>query len=172
MVMLFLAKFFGVYVLLFLLYSFYLKLNSPADSFGVFKCDTFTENVANQTLWLLKTAGFDAEIAHHENETSIKLYLNKTFVARVVEGCNSISVIILFISFVIAFSGTFKNTILFVFFGSGLIYTANIVRIAVIAVALYKFPEYEKILHEVVFPLIIYGLTFLLWILWVRKFSK
>ena len=171
-VLLFLTKFFGVYLILFLLYSFYLKLNNPNDSFSALKCDAITQNVANKTLWVLKTAGFDAEIEPHKTENSIKLILNKTYVARVVEGCNSVSVIILFISFIIAFSGTFKNTILFIFFGGILIYAANIVRIAFIAVALYKFPEYEKILHDVVFPLIIYGLTFLLWILWVRKFSK
>lgn len=171
-VLLFLAKFFGVYILLFLMYSFYLKLNNPNDNFGVVQCDIFTQNVASQTLWVLQFTGFDADIVQHENENSIKLILNNNFVARIVEGCNSISIIILFISFIIAFSGTFKNTILYVLFGSAVIYVANIVRIAIIAVALFKFPEYEKILHDVVFPLIIYGLTFLLWILWVKKFSK
>ena len=53
-----------------------------------------------------------------------------------------------------------------------LIYFTNILRIAFIVVALYKYPQFENILHNIVFPSLIYGMTFLLWVLWVSKFSK
>lgn len=39
------------------------------------------------------------------------------------------------------------------------------------SVALYHFPQYEHVLHNIVFPLVIYGIVFLLWILWVTKIS-
>ena len=78
---------------------------------------------------------------------------------------------ILFIAFVIAFTGKFKNTVLFVVLGSVLIHVLNVVRIALLSAALYHFPKYEHLLHSVVFPLAIYGVVFLLWVIWVNKYS-
>jgi hypothetical protein len=37
--------------------------------------------------------------------------------------------------------------------------------------ALYHFPQYEHLLQGVVFPLVIYGVVFLLWVVWVNKYS-
>jgi len=64
-----------------------------------------------------------------------------------------------------------KQTILFIVIGSLIIHILNIVRIALLCIALYNYPDYEHILHGVVFPLIIYGVVFLLWVIWVNKFS-
>jgi exosortase family protein XrtF len=56
--------------------------------------------------------------------------------------------------------------------GSLIIYFSNIARIAIITIALIEYPEYNDILHDFVFPSIIYGVTFLLWFIWVQKFSR
>jgi exosortase/archaeosortase family protein len=98
------------------------------------------------------------------------IYHNK-YVSRIIEGCNALSVIILFIAFIIAFSGKLKNTIVFILLGSILIHVLNVGRIALLSIALYHFPQYQHLLHGVVFPLIIYGVVFLLWVIWVNKFS-
>jgi len=55
--------------------------------------------------------------------------------------------------------------------GSILIHLLNIGRIALLCVALYNFPQYEHLLHGVIFPLVIYGIVFLLWVIWVNKYS-
>lgn len=102
----------------------------------------------------------------------IKLIYNQQYVARIVEGCNAISVIILFISFVAAFSGKLKTTLLFIFAGSLLIYVLNVLRIATLSALIFYFPEQESFFHGVVFPLYIYGVVFILWLIWVNKFSK
>jgi len=169
-VLLFLGKFFGVYILLFLMYSLY--LNKTQSNSGVFACAPITNSVAKQTQFLLNTVGFDAKIEQHPEEVSVKLFINEKYVSRIIEGCNSISIIILFCSFVIAFSSNFKSTFLFILIGSLLIYAVNIIRIVIISIALYQFPQYEYILHDILFPLIIYGFTFLLWFIWIKKFSK
>jgi hypothetical protein len=54
---------------------------------------------------------FPADVATEENkeETFIKLIYNHKYVARIIEGCNAISIIILFISFVVSFSGKLKQ---------------------------------------------------------------
>ena len=169
-VIIFLIKFFGVYVLLFLMYSLY--LNKYQKNTDFYACSPITEKVAEQTSYLLNVLGYNSKIEQHQEEVSIKLYIHNKIVARIIEGCNSASIIILFISFIVAFSSNFKDTALYILFGSLVIYFVNIVRIVIIAIALYKYPHYEKILHDVFFPTVIYGTTFLLWIFWVRTFSK
>lgn len=103
---------------------------------------------------------------------SVKVLLNGHYTARVIEGCNSISILILFLAFVIAFPGSIKATILFGIVGSFIIYGVNILRIAFLTVMLYKYQDHQTLLHNLVFPAIIYGITFLLWVLWVHKFSN
>ncbi len=165
--LLFLGKFLLTYIVLTLAYQWYLSQFSKTD----FEVDSFTQSVARQTQAAIGL--FDSRVASmpHLEQASIKLYYRDQFVARIVEGCNALSVIILFIAFVIAFTGRFKTTTLFILSGSALIHVLNIFRIAVLVVALYHFPEYEALLHGVIFPLFIYGVVFLLWVVWVNKFS-
>ena len=67
---------------------------------------------------LLDSLGYEASIEAHPDEPSMKLIINNKYVARVIEGCNSISIIILFISFIIAFAGRLKPTIIYLLAGS------------------------------------------------------
>ncbi|REE82956.1 exosortase family protein XrtF [Lutibacter oceani] len=166
----FLIKFFGTYLLLFLLYSFYLSKNQK--SFELFACAPITKTVAIQSQYLLNVMGYSSEIEQSTSEMAINLFVNDILIARIIEGCNSVSIIILFVAFIVAFASGFKRTILFILFGSFIIYFVNIVRIVVIVIAIYKFPKLEGVLHNIVFPGIIYGITFLLWFLWVQKISR
>ena len=137
-----------------------------------FEVDTFTQLVAKQTKDLMVLFGCDASIAPNVKEPGVNLYFNQKSMARIIEGCNGLSVIILFISFVIAFSGKIKPTILFILVGSLLIHILNVSRIALLCVLMYYYPKQQHLLHGVLFPLFIYGVVFLLWIIWVNKFSK
>ena len=51
-----------------------------------------------------------------------------------------------------------------------MIYIVNLLRIVILSVGLYHYPWRREILHSVIFPLIIYGLVFLLWMFWVNRF--
>ena len=53
-----------------------------------------------------------------------------------------------------------------------LIHILNVLRIALLSLALYYHPDQEPVLHGVVFPLMIYGFVFGLWVIWVNKFSN
>jgi exosortase family protein XrtF len=166
--LLFLGKFLLSYLLLTLLYQSYL---SQFDSKS-YQLDGFTKMVSSHTEFLMDLFGCEVSLAKHPTETSMKLFYNNKWIARIIEGCNALSVIILFVSFVISFSGKLKPTVLYLIFGSFFIYIINVLRIAFLAVLIYHFPKYESFLHGVFFPLIIYGLVFLLWVYWVNNFSK
>lgn len=169
-IVLFLVKFFATYFVLFAIYSTYLQQTQKKESF--FQCSPLTNTVANQTESVLNFFGYNAISIQHEKEMSVKLLIDDVYTARVIEGCNSMSIIILFIAFIVAFAGTLKATVLYALFGSLFIYAINILRIAFLTVMLSKYPNQQEFLHNLVFPAIIYGSTFLLWVIWVNRFSN
>ena len=169
-IIIFLVKFFATYFILFGIYSFY--LNQTQKKVGTFTCSPVTGMVAKHVQKLATVLGYDAEIEQNTDELSIKFLLNGQYVSRIIEGCNSFSIIILFLAFIIAFSGSLKATILFGFFGSLLIYFVNLLRLVALSVLYYRYPNYQDLLHNLLFPAVIYGLTFMLWITWVKFFSN
>lgn len=165
-------KFILTFLLVYAVLTFSYKLYLDASDGSKYYPDYLTNLVAKQSQSVLQSMGYNATIAKHPNEPSMKLIINKKFVARVVEGCNSVSIIILFISFIIAFAGKFKTTFFYILAGSVLIYAVNLFRIAILSIGLYHYPWRKEILHTVIFPLIIYGMVFLLWMFWVNRFTK
>ncbi len=164
----FILTFLVAYIILSIAYKFYLDFSDGSKHYP----DFITNLVANQSQQLIETLGYQTQILPHEHEASMKLIINNKFVARVVEGCNAISVLILFISFMIAFAGRFKTTALYILAGSTLLYAVNLIRIVVLSVGLYHYPWRRDILHEVIFPMIIYGMVFILWMVWINRFTK
>jgi exosortase family protein XrtF len=164
--LIFLASFFFTYIILSFLYQKYL------NTFDGNKTDAITKTVGLNTEQVLLVFVDNASVQESSSNPYMKLFYNQKYVARIIEGCNAISVIILFISFVIAFSGKLIPTTLFIFGGSLIIYVLNIFRIAALSVLIFHFPNQQSVLHEVVFPLTIYGVVFILWLFWIRKFSK
>tara|TARA_R110002073_G_scaffold220418_1_gene380566 strand:- start:53350 stop:53892 length:543 start_codon:yes stop_codon:yes gene_type:complete len=165
----FLIKFFVAYFVLLGIYSIYLKQTQQKGD--VFSCSPITKTVAKHTKQFAELLGYEAMTEQHESELSMKFFVGDIYSARIVEGCNAISVIILFLSFIIAFSGSIKATIIFGITGTLVIYIVNIVRILALSKLIYIYPEYQDMLHNLFFPAIIYGTVFLLWVLWVNKFS-
>ena len=164
----FILTFLVVYYALSFSYKFYLDFSDGS----LYYPDYMTHLVAKQSESLLNYVGYNTTVSPHPDEPSIIMIVNGKYVARVIEGCNSVSVIILFLSFILAFAGSFKMTFLYILAGSVLIYAANLVRIVVLTIGLYEYPWRRDILHTVIFPLIIYGMVFILWMFWVNRFSK
>ncbi len=156
------------YLLLTFIYQSYLS------QFDVKKneTDSFTKLVAQQTENVLIFFNCEVKTTPNLKEPAVNLYYKQRKMARIIEGCNALSVIILFISFIVAFSEKIKPTILYIISGSILIHILNVIRIALLCVLMYYYPKQRHFLHGVLFPLFIYGIVFILWIIWVNKFSK
>lgn len=148
------------------LYQFFL------GSYESNRVDAITRLVAQNTETVLSFFDKSVFIKEDSKEVFFTLFFHQKGLVRIVEGCNGINLIILFVSFVVAFSGTLKNTLLFIFGGSLLIYILNVLRIAVLSILIYRFPNQLHLLHGVLFPLVIYSVVFILWVIWVNKFSK
>ena len=163
----FLLRFGAAYLLLVFLYATYLGQFDVKQK----EVDSITYEVAQQSKFVLHFFDDSASIAPNPKEAGVKLFYRQRWIARIIEGCNAVSVMILFVSFVVAFRGKMKSMLWFIPLGIVVIHCANILRIAFLAVALYHFPQAEHVLHGVLFPLAIYGIVFLLWMVWVNRFS-
>lgn len=163
--LIFLTKFFLTYLVLSLIYQGFL---SRFDNNSV---DSITKFVAQNTEQLFGLFTADFFTKEGLGAPYMMMFYKSRYIARMIEGCNAISIIILFVSFVVSFSGKLKSTLVFIFLGSFIVYVLNVIRIGLLCMALYWFPEQESVLHDVVFPLFIYGVVFILWVVWVNKFS-
>lgn len=164
----FLLLFGGIYLVLALLYKLFLIYGVSDEYYP----EIFTFLVAEQSRALIEVFGYATATYPHPFATGIALDLNGETVVRVIEGCNGLSVIILFVAFVFAFGTKIKPAIFFALAGAAIIHVLNVSRIALLTIGIYEYPEYKVFLHDIVFPGIIYGTVFLLWFLWVKRSLK
>ncbi len=163
----FILSFLGSYIILVVLYQLYLDYY-----FSRGLPDYVTRLVAMQTEALINSFGYDAFAAPSSMYPLMNLSVNDIFIARIIEGCNSISLIILFLAFMLSFIGRAWPTIIFILAGCVIIYGMNIIRIALLSIGIYEMPEKTYFFHQIVFPLVIYGTVFLLWIIWIYIYTK
>ncbi|SFI35968.1 exosortase family protein XrtF [Halpernia frigidisoli] len=156
-------RFIFIYLFLLFAYQFYLNYfeNSPIDPFSKW--------VASQSSYCQNILGFKTELVDQAKFHTTWFYVNENYISRMVEGCNGISIMILFVAFIFVF---YKGTKTFIFTGIGLviIHLMNVFRIALLNIILVKFPEYDHMAHDYLFPAIIYGTIVVLWLVWVKYF--
>jgi exosortase family protein XrtF len=165
----FLFKFFTAYLVLFLAYSVFLDFSEGSG--GPLACDTITVQVAKDSNKLVNLFGYQGETRPSPYFRSEDLYVNGKVIARVIEGCNAMSIMILFAAFVWAFASKPKPTLVFLVAGLAILYITNILRIAFLTIGLYEAPEYRVLLHDYIFPAILYGVTLSMWLFWLKKYA-
>jgi len=163
----FLIKFLLLYVILTVVYKGYLGQYDAEK----FQTDGITTSVALQVEKTLYFLGEPVTTAPSTQDASVVILLRDKPIVRIIEGCNAVSIMILFAAFIFAFSSGWKKTFLYIVVGIILIHILNVIRIVLLTMAIDRYPEQEHVLHGVIFPLFIYGVVFLLWVLWVQKFS-
>ncbi|MXV38868.1 exosortase family protein XrtF [Flavobacteriaceae bacterium Ap0902] len=166
-ILFFIAKFFGVYILLTILYSLYLQPYLHELEVA----DPITNWMTDQAVWLAEAFGFKAHSVQIEGEVWRRFILEDKYVARVNEGCNAVSVMIIFVSFIIAFSRGFARTTLYILGGLAIMVLSNIARIFLLTWIFRFHPSYSQMSHDYLFPAIIYGTVVILWLVWVKFFA-
>ena len=159
-----LLRFIVIYIAFVLLYQLYL------NNYENEVVDPFTRSVAGQVAFLQDFSGFPTVLVDSMKLHSVLFQINGKFTTRMVEGCNVVSVVILFAAFIIAFYKGIK-TFLYVIIGSVILYILNVLRITLLNVIYIKYPQYEKIGHDYLFPAIIYGGVIILWLIWIQHFA-
>lgn len=161
----FLVKFLFVYLMLTTVYLLFLNRFDA----GRYKLDAMTRLVSGQAVVILHSMGYAAGMDACPLEACNRIVVAGRPIVRVVEGCNAISVMILFTAFIVAFSSSLLRTSSFVMTGIVALHGLNVMRIVLLTIGMIHYPEFGEVLHGVVFPLTIYGLVFFLWFLWINK---
>lgn len=159
-----LLRFIIIYLVLLFAYQFYL------NSFKAQGLDPYSRIIADQVMFLQNKLNFPTQLYDDVPNEQVYFYVKKEYVTRMVEGCNAVSVIILFVSFIFAFYKGFK-TFVFVFAGLVALYIMNVLRIVGLNIVTRDYPEYNKIAHDYLFPAVIYGSVVILWLVWIKFFA-
>ncbi len=87
---------------------------------------------------------------------------------RIVDGCNGLATIGLFAGLVLAFPGSTRRRLLFIPFGIGVIYLANVVRVSLLAGLQVHWPSAFEFVHNLGAPAFFHLIVFGLWVLWAN----
>jgi exosortase family protein XrtF len=136
------------------------------------KTDKMSTMVGNQAASLLRVFGFDAFAANVDSEKSTHLGIDGFARVKVIEGCNGLSVMILFVAFLLGFPGKRKNMAWFIPAGLLIIHLFNVCRVAILGWAVYRFGETAYPIYKELFTVSIYLLVLSLWFLWVQKYGR
>jgi exosortase family protein XrtF len=163
--LIFVAKFLVVYFVGNLVYGFFIESydNQP---------DPITRFVTGQSAQVLNLCAYNADTEKHPSEAKVMLKNDSLVVINVFEGCNGINVIIVFVAFLVAYGGPPRTLILFAVGGIVLIHLFNLARIAYLFFLALSNSRSFYYYHKYFFTATLYGVVFLLWVIWVLKFSK
>src|SRR5258706_11374236 len=158
----FLLLFIGVYLVLNTLYGFYIQYHYPA-------ADSFTRSVASQAVWFLTF--FDSSITFYPSSITeyIPVANDRENVIYIFEGCNGLNVMIVYFSFLIAFTGPWKELVKFTLLGLFAIHVVNLMRIGLLYSVAFYFPEQLYFFHKYFFTGSVYVMVFILWYYWIRR---
>lgn len=160
----FLGIFVGLYLLLNTFYGFWIQHYYP-------QVDPFTFSVAKQVAAILTFFGQAFSAMAEQQSANVALWLNNEVVVYVFEGCNGINVMIVYLSFLVAYKGTIRQFLMFCFGGLVLIYLLNLVRVGLLAEVALFYPEQLYFFHKYLFTGFIYTLVFVLWYYWIKVTS-
>ena len=165
-ILIFILKFVGVWVILLIAYNIFLSRYHSEN-----KPDPYSEFIAGCTVSTLDAAGMDATQMVDKTRPWVWIGVNGEWPSYINEGCNAISIMIIFVAFIVAFSTTWKQTLLYILGGLFIIQIMNILRIALLNYIFAYHKEYGEMAHDYLFPAILYGTIVVLWIIWVKCFA-
>lgn len=91
---------------------------------------------------------------------------------NIAEGCNGIAVFNTLLSFIIAFKSNLSKYLKFIPISFAILFIVNLVRLYLLVEIKLSNPQFFDLFHTYIFPIILYFITFLLMIVWVRFFNK
>ena len=159
-----LVRFILIYVFLLILYQSYLNY------FSGMGLDPYSRIITDIVSYIQNILNYSTQLYDDVKGEQIYYFVNNDYRTRMVEGCNAISVMILFLSFIFAFyKGV--NTFVFAFLSILFLYIINVMRIVGLNIINTDYKEYSKIAHDIIFPAVIYGAVIILWIVWMKMFA-
>jgi len=160
----FLGVFLALYFGLNLIYGFWISSYQGS-------ADWATKVVTEQTSFIVNLFGEQTVTQPKNNSPTVSIIKESKSVISVFEGCNGINVMIVFVCFLFAFRGSWKQLAWFFPLGIVLIYFANLLRVSALYYVAEYWQRYFYYVHKYLFTATIYLLVFALWWWWMEKVS-
>jgi exosortase family protein XrtF len=125
--------------------------------------------LVNGILELLGFALIDPDMIQGYDRT---LGIDSTHGLYIADSCAGVPLMALFAGFILAYPGSTIRKLIYIPIGLIIIHLINILRIVGLAIVTLYAPEMLDFNHHYAFTIIVYTCIFLLWILWVNRFSK
>lgn len=88
------------------------------------------------------------------------------------KGCTGHELIFYFMGLVFILPGSIKVKLWYIPLGALIIHLGNIFRIFGLTAIILNFPNHISFYHDYVFKLILYSITFILWAIWINKYTR
>lgn len=160
-------------LLIILWFGFYENIYELDHLVGINVQRNISIHVAKLAMFFIHLFGFQPILDLSTDFVIIKIeghYLNHG--AWIGEPCNGLKVFGLFAIFIIAFQGKWFHKLWFIILGITILHLANAIRIAILTIISAENPSILDFNHNITFQVLVYGIVFGLWYIWVNKFSK
>jgi exosortase/archaeosortase family protein len=169
-----------------LLYSFVLSPRDMPDAFLTRQLGNGTSIAMN---WFYQTDDFQPRhTERYEKYGSDSLLLTTTMVQcknctlengrkiinvlGIYRACNGLELMILYAGFILCFTGSFSRKLLYIIGGIVALYLLNVFRCMVLGYVVLEHAKHFDIAHKYFFNTIVYALTFMLWVFYVKGLPR
>ncbi|MEQ9440070.1 MAG: archaeosortase/exosortase family protein [Cyclobacteriaceae bacterium] len=165
----FVAKAAGMFILWQVVYYLWLAPHTSIESW-------VTDVTATASTAMLRTLGYEADHYNHIKDASGNLFstitINNKDQLNIGDGCNALTLVILFAGFIIAYPGNRWYKLLFIVVGSLAIFSINLVRCLLLIFNYLFFEASFDFNHKYTFTIVTYLCVFYFWMLWANRVSK
>ncbi|MFK8037028.1 MAG: exosortase X [Crocinitomicaceae bacterium] len=154
----------ALYLIWLVLYQYVIKVKTDWDFW-------LNYNIVDISNFILNSVGFSSYIDIESDH--VKLIKDAGYNAGVWVGdnCNGFKLFSIFSIFLIAFPGSTRSKFWYIPLGIIVIHLANVVRIIALFIISDYHPEWLDFNHLYTFTAFVYGVIFILWLVWIKKYG-
>jgi len=153
-----------LYLVLYIIYQFIVKRYTYYDQ-------AFIGTIIKSSDYVLRLVGYKTFLVLQDRDFQV-IGIDGSNGVWVGSNCNAITLFSLFSVFIIAYPGYQKAKLWYIPLGIISIHILNILRVVALALIAKYAPDYLNFNHTYTFTFLIYSFIFLLWMIWINKFSN
>ncbi len=123
------------------------------------------------TGWVAKASGWSLNAIGQGIQMQGTIIRNERFAVNIMNGCNGVETMIIFLAAVIAFPAPWKARAIGLVLGSLAIQGVNLIRVVSLFLTGAYFPEFFDSSHTVIWQSVVILFGVVLWIFWANRFA-
>jgi exosortase family protein XrtF len=155
----------GLYLTWYTIYEFYLHTHTNFDK-------SVIDTLVRWSEFTLRVMGFSTT-DYSSSDVLFREHIGIAGSKGVTIGapCDGVVLYALFVFFVMSFPGPARHKVWFIPLGALSVFYLNVLRIVGLAIIMDVNEDWLAFNHDYTFTVVVYAYVFMLWMIWVRKFS-